>query len=40
MDKHMAGPPVKTLIERVGKEELVDAQVIMTTKGNGVVPKL
>ena len=38
MDKHMKVPPVVALLEVMG--DLVDTQVIMTTKGAGITPKL
>lgn len=38
MDKHMKVPPVLELLKVMG--DLVDAQVIMTTKGAGITAKL
>lgn len=40
MDKHMAVAPVLALIEAIGKEDLTETQIIMTTKGPGITPKL
>ena len=40
MDKHMATAPVLSLIEAITKEDLTETQLILTTKGPGVTPKL
>lgn len=40
MDKHMKSPPIAGLIEILGKEDLTDTQIIMTSRGPGISPKL
>ncbi|KAG9253351.1 uncharacterized protein F5Z01DRAFT_163824 [Emericellopsis atlantica] len=40
LDKHMKSKPVVELLEAISKEDLTETQIIMTTKGPGIAPKL